>query len=113
MSLQRSTRRRWKSSRQRSWRSKTMRSTRGILLSLLLAIAAMPLLAQKHPNIELGFNADKLYQFTTLDAVNLFNGNLVVTIPMGQRYPVNDEFSYGLTLVYNSKVWDYRKSVVV
>ncbi|HWW59730.1 MAG TPA: hypothetical protein VN181_00045, partial [Thermoanaerobaculia bacterium] len=90
-----------------------MRRTRLVLLTVLLATVTLPLAAQKHPNIELGFNAEKLYQFTGLDSVNLFNGNLVVTIPIGRRYPVNDEFSYGLTLVYNSKVWDYEKIVVV
>src|SRR5207248_995726 len=44
------------------------------------------------------------------DAINTFNGNLTVRIPLGPTYPVNASLSYGLTLTYNSKVWDYEKT---
>ncbi|MDX1998979.1 MAG: hypothetical protein SF066_14780, partial [Thermoanaerobaculia bacterium] len=32
--------------------------------------------------------------------------NVALTIPIGSGYPVSPSFSYGLTLVYNSKAWD-------
>ncbi|HEX8255812.1 MAG TPA: hypothetical protein VF846_21920, partial [Thermoanaerobaculia bacterium] len=70
---------------------------------LLTGIAA----AEKPAQIELGFKPDKVYSFGSLDNVNLFNGNLIFTIPLGMQYPVSSNFSYGLTLVYNSKAWDY------
>ncbi|HEX2833528.1 MAG TPA: hypothetical protein VHW00_10960 [Thermoanaerobaculia bacterium] len=82
---------------------------RRIRLSLLFAVSLVltfPLIAQKHPNIELGFNAERLYQFGELDSVNLLNGNLIVQIPIGGAYASNASFSYQLTLTYNSKVWD-------
>ncbi len=44
-----------------------------------------------------------------IDHVNLFNGNIVITIPLGQRYPLNAGLSYGLTLTYNSNVWDFTE----
>ena len=66
-----------------------------------------PLLAQKHPNIELGFNAERRYQFGDVDSVNLFNGNLIVHIPIAGAISTHADFKYQLTLIYNSKVWDY------
>lgn len=42
---------------------------------------------------------------TDIDNVNTMNGNLVVTLPIGQRFQVGPSFDYGLTLVYNSNAW--------
>ena len=44
-----------------------------------------------------------------MDTVNLFNGNLTIAIPIGQRYTVNGGLSYGLTLTYNSHLWDFTR----
>ena len=55
-----------------------------------------------------GFKPEQAYDFGELDSVNLFNGNLTVTLPIGGTYPVGPDFSYGLTLVYNSNIWDYE-----
>jgi YD repeat-containing protein len=74
------------------------------LLALLLTRIAA---AEKPAAIELGFKPEKVYSFSALDNVNLFNGNLIFTVPIGQQYPVNGNLTYGLTLVYNSKAWDY------
>ncbi len=80
--------------------------TRRILAAALLLIATIAA-AEKPPAIELGFKPEKVYSFGSLDNVNLFNGNMIFTIPLGLRYPVSSNLSYGLTLVYNSKAWDY------
>ena len=63
--------------------------------------------AQQDPVAQRGFAPEKLYSFGNLDSVNLFNGNLTLTIPIGSPSTVNGALSYGLTLVYNSKVWDF------
>lgn len=76
-------------------------------LALLMALAA-PLFAQKPATIELGFKPERVYDFGSTDTVNPFNGNLVIAIPLGLSYPVSSNLCYGLTLVYNSKVWDYK-----
>lgn len=81
------------------------------LLALLLAVlcqraSAAVSVGQVHPNIERGFAADRMYQFGDLDHVNLFNGNLTVTIPIGGGTPVSSHMALSLTLVYNSKIWD-------
>ncbi|MGN6184318.1 MAG: hypothetical protein ACTHQM_11760, partial [Thermoanaerobaculia bacterium] len=82
---------------------------RTLQLLLLVSLCAVRLFAEKPPSIELGFNPDRVYDFGELDSVNLLNGNLIVQIPIGEPRYVNAGFSYGLTLVYNGKVWDYRR----
>ena len=77
------------------------------LVTLLTILAAASAFAQKPAPMELGFQADKVYQFGSIDNVNAFNGNLIVTLPIGLRYPVATGFDYGLTLTYNGKIWDY------
>lgn len=78
------------------------------LLLVFVLFAAAPLFAQQGDGLEKGFAADKVYDFTGVDSVNTFNGNLNLTIPLGGSYPVNGPFSYSLTLYYNSKVWDFE-----
>ena len=55
-----------------------------------------------------GFEADKVFNLGDIDSVSLFNGNLVVTLPLGS-YPVNGDFSYGYSAVYNALVWDIEE----
>lgn len=43
---------------------------------------------------------------TDIDNINTLNGNLVVSIPIGQRFGIGPNFNYGLTLTYNSSAWD-------
>jgi RHS repeat-associated protein len=81
---------------------------RGVLrfaFALLLSTAA---LAQQSPALEKGFSPEKLYSFGNIDAINTFNGNLTLSLPLGPSYPVNAGLAYGLSLSYNSKVWDYE-----
>jgi RHS repeat-associated protein len=77
-------------------------------LLVLLSLFTSAAFAQKVPNIELGFNANRIYQLGDVDHVNLFNGNLIVTLPIGQPYKVNGNIGYAFKLVYNSNAWDYR-----
>ncbi len=86
-----------------------MRAPCAILGLLGLALTA-PLAAQQHPSSERGFDPEKVYQFSDLDSVNLLNGNVGITIPLGQKYPVGGGLSYGLSIVYNSKVWDHQEA---
>jgi len=74
-----------------------------------LALLAAPILAQQAPAEEKGFRPEKMYDFGSIDEVNTFNGNLVVTTPIGMRYPLDGGLSYGLSLTYNSKVWDFEE----
>ena len=82
-----------------------MRRLAGILAALACAANVY---AQKPPAIELGFNPERQYSFGGLDTVNTFSGNVVISLPIGLTYPVSTNLSYGLTLTYNSKIWDYK-----
>ena len=61
--------------------------------------------ATPEPVIENGFSADKLYQYDSVDTVDLSAGTVQLTIPIGHTYPVGPALSFGLTLVYSSSVW--------
>jgi RHS repeat-associated protein len=75
------------------------------LLLLLLALVGAPVRAQMPQNYDRGFAQDKVYQYGEIDHVNHFNGNLVLTIPIGPSFPLKGT-SYQMTLVYNSSIWD-------
>lgn len=77
-----------------------------LFLACLLAVA-MPVAADTHPNLQRGFAPEKAFQVGDVDHVNLFNGSLTLTLPIGGSYPVGGGLSYGLTLVYNSNPWDF------
>ncbi len=81
--------------------------TRWKLTLAALLLASTPLAAQEHPYVNRGFDPEKLYQFGEIDSVDLQGGSVSITLPIGQRYPVSEKFSYGLSLVYSSNVWDY------
>ncbi|MCP3982329.1 MAG: hypothetical protein GY716_23755, partial [bacterium] len=70
---------------------------------------ALPLRAQEHPALERGFAADKVYQFSGLDQVSLFNGALTVQIPIGGSYPLGGGLGYSLRLSYSSKFWNFEQ----
>ncbi|NJL27741.1 MAG: hypothetical protein HC897_07515, partial [Thermoanaerobaculia bacterium] len=76
-----------------------------ILCSLLLAL---PATAQQYPSQARGLGAAVAYQSGDLDHVNLFNGQLSLTLPLGQGYPVGPGLGYGLALTYTSNLWSFN-----
>jgi RHS repeat-associated protein len=82
------------------------RSFLPLLAALLLAA---PAAAQQHPNVARGFGSSGTFSTGDVDSVNLFNGNLVIRIPLGMTYPVNAGLSYQLGLIYNNNVWDHQQ----
>lgn len=81
---------------------------------IVLAIVAVICISQslrgqsQHANSARGFNANGVYSGFDVDSINHFNGNLIVTIPIGQSYPTNGSLSYSLKLVYNSFIWSHE-----
>ncbi len=88
----------------------------GCLPALILALLPVLFLlfpaishgAQQHPTSERGFAPEKAYAFGDIDHVSLYNGALTLTLPIGPTYRVGRGLSYSLTLVYNSKLWDWE-----
>jgi hypothetical protein len=79
----------------------------GLTVVLAVGLATGRAAADVHPNTESGVAVDRAFQSGEVDNINLFNGNLTVTIPLGNTYPVNEPLSYRFTLVYNSNPWTY------
>ncbi|MEE8507949.1 MAG: hypothetical protein V3T07_02695, partial [Myxococcota bacterium] len=79
-----------------------------VLCALALSWPGPAALAQQFPSQQRGLSADTAFQIGAVDRVNLFNGALTLTIPLGQSYPVGPNLSYGLTLSYSSNGWDYE-----
>lgn len=72
---------------------------------LLAVLLATPLHAQQHENVAKGFAADKVYQFSDLDPINLFNLSLNVALPIGPKYPANGNLHWGLGVHYSGNNW--------
>ncbi|HUP61014.1 MAG TPA: hypothetical protein VNA69_11400 [Thermoanaerobaculia bacterium] len=84
--------------------------TRTLVLVVWCILAISAADAQQHfPALEKGIQPEKLYQFGDIDHINVFNGNLVIALPIGPGYPLDGGLSYQLTLSYNSKVWDEQQ----
>lgn len=56
----------------------------------------------QNPGLAQGTGEDSVYRQSEIDTVNLFNGNLTLSVPLGQSYQVGGNLSYGLSLIYNS-----------
>lgn len=81
-----------------------MRLTR--ILAIALALATMPVFANQHFNQAKGFNANNVYQVNDYDSINAFNGNLNISIPIGNSYPIAEGAALQLMLHSNANVWD-------
>jgi YD repeat-containing protein len=73
---------------------------------LFLLVLTPVAFGQQDPNQARGFDPGKPFQMNGLDNINLFNGNLTITIPIGQTYHVSGSLSYGFTLIYSGNSWD-------
>lgn len=81
-------------------------------LQILVIVSCLTINANaqsQHANQSRGFDANGVYSTKAIDNINLFNGNLVLTIPIGGSYRVGGGFSYSLTLVYNSNLWNHKE----
>jgi YD repeat-containing protein len=76
-----------------------------IALAVLAALVVLSARGQDHQNVAKGFTADKTYDVGNLDAINLFNGNLNLSVPIGQSYVVSPTLSYRFVLTYYGLEW--------
>ena len=78
-----------------------------VLAGLALLLGPVSAAAEEHPNVAGGVDVNQVFQVGDVDNINLFNGALTVTIPLGISYPINGPFAFRLTLVANSNPWDF------
>jgi hypothetical protein len=76
-----------------------------LFLSLTLTLTASIIGQAPLADTQHGFPPNTGIATSGLDHVNLFNGNLAITIPIGPKYPIGPGLSSQLRLVYNSQVW--------
>lgn len=87
-----------------------MRRARAVIIMIFLAVTAV---AEQHPNQKKGFNANDVYQLNGFDAVNVFNGNLTLSLPLGASYSVGGGLSYRFVLYANANVWEGESGCAV
>lgn len=71
--------------------------------ALCFAFAAA---AQQNPDTDRGLKPGLAYRLEGLDNVNLFNGNVNLTIPIGQTYTVGGSLSYAFKATYTTNAWE-------
>ena len=87
-----------------------MRPFQWLLIGTVIAALALQGQAQdQHKNQERGLSENGVYSTGDIDHINLFNGNLLLTIPIGRPFMVGGQLSYSFTLVYNSSAWSQRE----
>ncbi|HEX8249847.1 MAG TPA: discoidin domain-containing protein [Pyrinomonadaceae bacterium] len=83
-------------------------------LALLVFLFSQDFYPQsQHINQSRGFNANGVYSSKDIDNINLFNGNLTLTIPIGGSYKGGGNSTFSLMLVYNSNLWNQEEQCAV
>ncbi len=60
-------------------------------------------------NDAIGFTPNHVFDSTDKgEHIDVMTGNLMLTIPIGPRYKLNETFDYGVTLYYNAKIWKHE-----
>src|SRR5436309_3190882 len=76
-----------------------------LLVLTLCLLGATPAVAQNE-NEQVGFSSNHIFDGGYFgENVDILNGNLTLTLPIGPRYQVTSDFAYQLSLHYNSKIW--------
>ncbi|MGH9893581.1 MAG: hypothetical protein ACREA0_16660, partial [bacterium] len=93
---------------------------RRTILHLAAALCSMivfaPPAAAQNENETVGFQSNHIFEGGHFgENIDILNGGVNLTIPIGQRYQVNAQLGYGLTLAYSSKIWDstYYKNLII
>jgi RHS repeat-associated protein len=77
----------------------------GVVLGVL-AWLVPPAVAQNE-NETVGFQTNHAFESGLFgENIDILNGGLTLTVPIGPRYQVNQNLGYQLQLAYGSKIWD-------
>jgi opacity protein-like surface antigen len=81
-----------------------------VSVSVSLLAGGFPAWAQNE-NETVGFQTNHIFESGQFgEDIDVLNGGLNLTVPIGQQYQVNSRLGYALRLRYNSKVWDTSMS---
>ena len=76
----------------------------------LVLLTAAAISGEENLNTAKGFNAASTYDFSSVEAVNAFNGSIILNIPLGQTYPVGPLLKYSFGLVYTGNNWETQEN---
>ena len=76
-----------------------------IAVVLATVVGSLPLGAFEHPQVDRGFDPDKLFQFGEVDHVSLRDGKVSVLIPIGQEFQLSERFGYRFQAAWSGSVW--------
>ncbi len=77
----------------------------GVVLALAL-FSGSPAMAQNEQET-VGFQENHFFEAGQFgEGIDILNGGLNLTFPIGPRYQVNSRLGYQLSLSYNSKIWN-------
>lgn len=77
-----------------------------VFLSSTQVSAQLPDDPSDYPARFRGVSADSVYTVGEVDSINLFNGNLSLSVPIGPEMIVSSHLSYRISANYNSHAWD-------
>lgn len=80
------------------------------ILLLLLLLLALPLAAREDdPALARGFQPGAVFNTNDIDSINAFNGNLLITVPVGPEFQTSGALRYRFTAHYESNIWEHRE----
>ncbi len=74
---------------------------------VLLTFSATVAMGSVRSTTAVGFDPATSYRVNEFDAVNTFNGQLMVNVPLGPVYKSNGTLQYQFTLGHNRDPWDF------
>lgn len=78
-----------------------------ILVLFAMILAATPIALAQNENETVGFQSNHIFEGGQFgENIDLLNGGLNLSIPIGPHYQVTQHLGYQLNLAYNSKVWE-------
>ncbi len=79
----------------------------GRLVFILCSLSVSTALWAQNENENVGFRPGHVFESGHFgEDLDTLNGGINLSVPIGQRFLINSRLGYGLTLSYNSKVWD-------
>jgi hypothetical protein len=100
-------------SRRRDTSEESFPNSGSLLLALIIFVLGAVLCPTgsvwaQNENETTGFQSNHAFESGHFgENIDILNGGLHLTTPIGPSYQVNDRLAYQLVLHYNSKVWDY------
>src|SRR5215831_9681676 len=74
----------------------------------LCLVLGVPAIRAEFQNDQIGFDPAHVFAGSLAgENIDVLTGNLSLSIPLGPKYMLTDNFGYQVSLHYNSKVWDH------